>query len=93
MYEITAQTTDGEDIYVKKDFFTILDNTLYQLTFFGSEKEYNNLVSEINEFVNKRNRHDKKTQLAMVKYDKEKLYKKIMMFLKRFLHVTIHSWF
>lgn len=51
-YQITSQTTDGEDVYVKKDFFTILNGILYQLTFFGSEKEYNNLVPEINEFVN-----------------------------------------
>lgn len=55
-----------------------------------SEKEYQKHISEKYNldklFVNKRNEHDEKTQLAVVKYDKEKWYKKIIMFLKRLLH-------
>lgn len=55
-----------------------------------SEKEYQKHISEKYNldklFANKVSRHDEKTQLAMVKYDKEKWYKKILMFLKRFLH-------
>ena len=55
-----------------------------------SEKEYQKHISEKYKpdklFANKVSRHDEKTQLAMVKYDKEKWYKKILMFLKRLLH-------
>ena len=55
-----------------------------------SEKEYQKHISEKYNldklFANKVSRHDEKTQLAMVKYDKEKWYKKILMFLKRLLH-------
>ena len=51
-YQITACTTDGETMYIKKDIFTIQDGIVYNITFFGSEKEYNNLKKDIEEFVN-----------------------------------------
>ena len=50
-YQITAETTDGEEIYIKQDIFTIVNNKVYRITFFGSEKEYNNLKDDINEFI------------------------------------------
>lgn len=50
-YQITSETTDGEEIYIKKDIFTISNGKTYRITFFGSEKEYNNLNSDINEFI------------------------------------------
>ena len=65
----------------KKQYLNLLEE---------NEKKYQKYISEKykpdNLFVNKRNEHDEKTQLAVVKYDKEKWYKKILMFLKRFLH-------
>ena len=50
-YQITAETTDGETIYIKKDMFTVSNGRIYIVTFFGSEIEYNNLKSDIDEFI------------------------------------------
>lgn len=50
-YQITAETTDGETIYINKDIFTVSNGKVYVVTFFGSEKEYNNLKSDIDEFI------------------------------------------
>lgn len=50
-YTIVAKTTDGEDNYIKQDTFTIANGKVYRIIFFGSEKEYNNLQDDINEFI------------------------------------------
>lgn len=50
-YQITSETTDGEEIYIKQDIFTVVNGKIYRITFFGSEKEYNNLKDDINEFI------------------------------------------
>ena len=75
-YNYWCETTEE-----KKQYLDLLNE---------SEKEYQKHISEKYNldklFANKVSRHDEKTQLAMVKYDKEKWYKKILMFLKRFLH-------
>jgi len=51
-YQLVYKTTDVETVYIAKDVFTIYNNKVYRITFFGSEKEFNNLSSEIDEFVN-----------------------------------------
>ncbi|MBR0428283.1 MAG: DUF4179 domain-containing protein [Clostridia bacterium] len=51
-YQITTETTDGEELYVKQDIFTIVNNKAYRITFFGTQKEYNNLKQDINRFIN-----------------------------------------
>lgn len=51
-YQITAETTDGEEIYIKQDTFTIVNAKVYRIIFFGSEKEFNNLKNDIDEFIN-----------------------------------------
>ena len=51
-YTIISTTTDGEENYIKQDTFTIANDKIYRIIFFGSEKEYNNLQDEINEFIN-----------------------------------------
>lgn len=50
-YQITAETTDGEEKYIKQDIFTVVNGKVYRITFFGSEKEYNNLKNNIEEFI------------------------------------------
>jgi len=51
-YTIISTTTDGEENYIKQDTFTIANGKIYRIIFFGSEKEYNNLQDELNEFIN-----------------------------------------
>ena len=51
-YTIVSTTTDGEERYIKQDTFTIINGKVYRIIFFGSEKEYNNLQDELNEFIN-----------------------------------------
>ena len=51
-YTIVSTTTDGEENYIKQDTFTVVDGKVYRIIFFGSEKEYNNLQDELNEFIN-----------------------------------------
>ena len=50
-YTIVSTTTDGEENYIKQDTFTVVNGKVYRIIFFGSEKEYNNLQDELNEFV------------------------------------------
>ena len=50
-YQITAETSDGETIYVKQDIFTTINGKVFRITFFGSEKDYNNLNSDILKLV------------------------------------------
>ena len=51
-YTIVSTTTDGEENYIKQDTFTVVNGKVYRIIFFGSEKEYNNLQDELNEFIN-----------------------------------------
>lgn len=51
-YTIVSTTTDGEERYIKQDTFTVVNGKVYRIIFFGSEKEYNNLQDELNEFIN-----------------------------------------
>ena len=51
-YQITFETTDGDSTYIMQDVFTIINGKVYKVTFFGSDKEYNNLKNNINEFLN-----------------------------------------
>ena len=51
-YTIVSTTTDGEENYIKQDTFTVINGKVYRIIFFGSEKEYNNLQDELNEFIN-----------------------------------------
>lgn len=50
-YTIVSTTTDGEENYIKQDTFTVVNGKVYRIIFFGSEKEYNNLQNELNEFI------------------------------------------
>lgn len=50
-YAILFETADGEENYIKQDIFTIVNGKVYRIIFFGSEKEYNNLNENINEFI------------------------------------------
>ncbi len=50
-YEIVSETTDGEEIYTYVDFVTKANRKIYNITFFGSEKEYNNIKSDIKDFI------------------------------------------
>ena len=50
-YTIVSTTTDGEENYIKQDTFTAINGKVYRIVFFGSEKEYNNLQDELNEFI------------------------------------------
>ena len=50
-YTIVSATTDGEDNYIKQDTFTVVNKKVYRIIFFGSEKEYNNLQEELNNFI------------------------------------------
>lgn len=50
-YQVTSESTDGESRYVMQQTFFTSDGKIYTITFFGSEKNYNNLKSDINEFI------------------------------------------
>lgn len=50
-YQITSEFTDGETIDVIQQIFVSVKDKIYFITFWGSEKEYNNLKVEINEFI------------------------------------------
>ena len=50
-YEIISETTDGEEIYTYVDFISGANGKIYNITFFGSEKEYNNIKSDIKDFI------------------------------------------
>lgn len=49
-YQITSTTAAGE-VYVLKEFFTVKNNKVYDISFFTEEKDYNNIKEEIEEFV------------------------------------------
>lgn len=51
-YQIIYETSDGSEKYIYKNVFIKGDGKIYDITFFGSEKEYNNLKSGIDEFIN-----------------------------------------
>ena len=50
-YQITSETTDGEEVYIKQDVFTVVNGKVYRIIFFGSEKEYNNLKEDWYNFI------------------------------------------
>ena len=50
-YQITSETTDGEEVYIKQDVFTVMNGKVYRIIFFGSEKEYNNLKEDWYNFI------------------------------------------
>ena len=50
-YEIISETTDGDEIYTYVDFVTKANRKIYNITFFGSEKEYNNIKRDIKDFI------------------------------------------
>lgn len=55
-----------------------------------NEKKYQKQINEKynpdNLFTNKKNNHNENRELSIAKYEKEKWYKKIILFLKKFLH-------
>ncbi len=51
-YQVTSESTDGENGYIMQQTFLSANGNIYTITFFGSEKEYNNLKTEINQFIN-----------------------------------------
>ena len=51
-YQLIASTTDGETQYIEQTTFTNINGKIYRITFFASEKEYNNLKNDIEEFLN-----------------------------------------
>ena len=51
-YQVTSESTDGENGYIMQQTFFSSNGKIYTVTFFGSEKEYNNLKTEINQFIN-----------------------------------------
>ena len=50
-YQIVSETADGATDYIKLDAFTVANGKVYRIIFFGSDKEYNNLKSEVEEFI------------------------------------------
>lgn len=51
-YQVISESTDGENGYIMQQTFLSAKGNIYTITFFGSEKEYNNLKTEINQFIN-----------------------------------------
>lgn len=51
-YQVTSESTDGENGYIMQQTFFSANGNIYTITFFGSEKEYNNLKTKINQFIN-----------------------------------------
>ena len=51
-YQIIYETSDGSEDYIYKNVFIKGDEKIYDITFFGSEKEYNNLKKNVDEFIN-----------------------------------------
>lgn len=51
-YQVTSESTDGENGYIMQQTFFSSNGNIYKITFFGSEKEYNNLKTDINQFIN-----------------------------------------
>lgn len=51
-YQVTSESTDGENGYIMQQTFLSANGNIYTITFFGDEKEYNNLKTDINQFIN-----------------------------------------
>lgn len=51
-YQVTSESTDGENGYIMQQTFFSSNGNIYTITFFGDEKEYNNLKTDINQFIN-----------------------------------------
>ena len=50
-YQVVYEFSDGETIYIQKSTYLSVDNGICTVTFWGSEKEYNNLKNDINKFL------------------------------------------
>lgn len=50
-YEMTFETTDGETIYIVDKYFVSVNNKIYEIEFWGSELDYNNLKNNIDLFI------------------------------------------
>lgn len=50
-YQVVYELTDGETIYIMQSIYLSANDKIYEISFSGSEKEYNNLESDINEFI------------------------------------------
>ena len=50
-YQMTSEVTDGETLYIMQEVFVSKNDKIYMITFFGSEKEHNNLKKDIDEFI------------------------------------------
>ncbi len=50
-YQVVYELTDGETIYIMQSIYLSTNDKIYEISFSGSEKEYNNLESDINEFI------------------------------------------
>lgn len=51
-YQIIYDMSDGSENYIYKNVFIKGDGKIFDITFFGSEKEYNNLKNNVDEFIN-----------------------------------------
>lgn len=50
-YQMISELTDGENLYIMQQVFVSKNDKIYMITFSGSEKEYNNLKKDIEEFI------------------------------------------
>lgn len=50
-YQVTSELTDGENVYLMQQTFLTANEKIYTITFFGDEKDFNNLKKDINEFI------------------------------------------
>ena len=51
-YQIIYETSDGSEKYIYENVFIKGEGKIYDISFFGSDKEYNNLKSDIDKFIN-----------------------------------------
>lgn len=51
-YQIIYDISDGYEKYIYRNVFMSGNGEIYDITFAGSEKEYNNLKNDIDEFIN-----------------------------------------
>ena len=51
-YQIIYETSDGSEKYISENVFIKGEGKIYDISFFGSDKEYNNLKSDIDKFIN-----------------------------------------
>ncbi len=50
-FKIISNTTDGEENYICENVISRVNQKIYNIYFWGSEKEYNNLKNTIDEFL------------------------------------------